>query len=415
MPGRPGEDERGGRLRGRAARLRRRSPTARSRSRSSGISRRARRRAHRRLVEFRGARASCSSARPSPSRPSSPATRSRSPAISHRQGLPGHDQAAQLRARPEVARLAQHPQAGLDRRVGDALARLQGHQDGRPHGRQARHAARARDPRGRRRSATCCSSRAPSRARRTASSRSERTRSADGRSKAPLLDKTGKKSKDVTLEEAVFGAELKPHLVHEAVRAELNAAARGHARREEPRAGLRRPREAVAPEGHRPRPRRHDPRAAVDGRRRRVPAGDAQLRVKVNRKARKAALPRRRSRTTPTNGTLALLDGAAFDDARRRSARVALLGAWGKDAPLARRRDRGRGERHQELPQPRRASSSPSRRSSRSPRIVWARSLLVTEAALEAVQAGRAARRRCPREPRRRCCSRRSSREKSYA
>src|ERR671936_2492118 len=41
--------------------------------------------------------------------------------------------------------------------------------------------------------------------------------------KAPLLDAAGKRSKDVTLEEAVFGAELKPHLVHETVRAELNA------------------------------------------------------------------------------------------------------------------------------------------------------------------------------------------------
>ena len=39
--------------------------------------------------------------------------------------------------------------------------------------------------------------------------------------KAPLLDASGKKSKDVSLEEAVFGAEVKPHLVHEAVRAEF--------------------------------------------------------------------------------------------------------------------------------------------------------------------------------------------------
>jgi ribosomal protein L4 len=39
--------------------------------------------------------------------------------------------------------------------------------------------------------------------------------------KAPLLDVSGKKS-DVTLEEAIFGAEVKPHLVHETVRAELN-------------------------------------------------------------------------------------------------------------------------------------------------------------------------------------------------
>jgi large subunit ribosomal protein L4 len=41
--------------------------------------------------------------------------------------------------------------------------------------------------------------------------------------KAPLFDKSGKKSKDLSLTEAVFAAEVKPHLVHEAVRAELNA------------------------------------------------------------------------------------------------------------------------------------------------------------------------------------------------
>ena len=40
--------------------------------------------------------------------------------------------------------------------------------------------------------------------------------------KAPVLGAVGE-GKDVTLDERVFGAELKPHLVHEAVRAELNA------------------------------------------------------------------------------------------------------------------------------------------------------------------------------------------------
>ena len=38
--------------------------------------------------------------------------------------------------------------------------------------------------------------------------------------KAPLL---GSKKSDVSLDEAVFGADVKPYLVHEAVRAELNA------------------------------------------------------------------------------------------------------------------------------------------------------------------------------------------------
>jgi large subunit ribosomal protein L4 len=41
--------------------------------------------------------------------------------------------------------------------------------------------------------------------------------------KAPLLDAAGKKAKDISLEESIFGAEVKPHLVHETVRAELNA------------------------------------------------------------------------------------------------------------------------------------------------------------------------------------------------
>ena len=45
--------------------------------------------------------------------------------------------------------------------------------------------------------------------------------------KAPLLDASGKKSKDVTLEESIFGADVKPHLVHETVRAEFAARRQG--------------------------------------------------------------------------------------------------------------------------------------------------------------------------------------------
>jgi large subunit ribosomal protein L4 len=47
--------------------------------------------------------------------------------------------------------------------------------------------------------------------------------------KAPQLDLQGNKAKDVTLVDAVFAAEVKPHLVHEAVRAELNAQRAGTA------------------------------------------------------------------------------------------------------------------------------------------------------------------------------------------
>ena len=45
--------------------------------------------------------------------------------------------------------------------------------------------------------------------------------------KAPLLDAAGKASKDVSLEAGIFDVELKPHLVHEAVRAEMNAHRQG--------------------------------------------------------------------------------------------------------------------------------------------------------------------------------------------
>ena len=112
-----------------------------------------------------------SRARPSRSRCSSRATRSRSPGSAIGKGFQGTIKRHNFRSGPRVARLAQHPQAGLDRRVGDAVARLQGHQDGRPDGRQARHAARADACTRSTPSATCCSSRAPSPARRTASSR----------------------------------------------------------------------------------------------------------------------------------------------------------------------------------------------------------------------------------------------------
>ncbi len=90
--------------------------------------------------------------------------------------------------------------------------------------------------------------------------------------KAPLLDGSGKKTKDVTLEGAVFAAEVKPQLIHETVRAEAAAARVRHPGDEEPRARVRWPLEAVAPEGHGPRPRRDHARSAVGRRRSRVRA-----------------------------------------------------------------------------------------------------------------------------------------------
>ena len=109
--------------------------------------------------------------------------------------------------------------------------------------------------------------------------------------KAPAPRRGGKAAKQIALDGGVFDAELHPHLVHETVRAELRPPRR-HTRREEPRPRRRRPGQAVAAEGHRPCPTGHEPRTAVDGRRRRLPARTRDFTVKVNRKERRAALGR---------------------------------------------------------------------------------------------------------------------------
>ena len=78
--------------------------------------------------------------------------------------------------------------------------------------------------------------------------------------KAPVLDATGKATKH----RHARGGDLrrpsvKPHLVHETVRAEAAAARSGHEGDEEPRHGRRWGVEAVAAEGNRARARRIDP------------------------------------------------------------------------------------------------------------------------------------------------------------
>ena len=62
--------------------------------------------------------------------------------ISKGKGFQGTIKRHNFPAGPEVPRLAQRARPGLDRRLGDALARVQGHPRPRPHGRQARHPAR---------------------------------------------------------------------------------------------------------------------------------------------------------------------------------------------------------------------------------------------------------------------------------
>ncbi len=205
--------------------------------------------------------------------------------------------------------------------------------------------------------------------------------------KAPLLDGAGKSSKQVTLEEAVFGAEPKPHLVHETVRAELNAA----------RAGTRAAKSRGLVAGGRSKPWRQKGTGRARAGTTRAsqwtggglafPPQPRSFGGKVNRKARRAAL-RSALSAHASEGTLGFLDEAGFDEPSTKQA-ADLIASWKKDLPLVlvvtdeegavaksfRNLDRVLIVTPDEL---------------EVATVVWARSLLVTQEALEQVQ-GRAA------------------------
>src|SRR4051794_13470008 len=201
--------------------------------------------------------------------------------------------------------------------------------------------------------------------------------------KAPLLDAAGKASKQVTLEEAVFGRELNPGLIHETVRAELNAA----------RAGTRGAKSRGMVAGGRAKPWRQKGTGRARQGTIRAPqfkgGGVAfpptmrSFEVKVNRKARRAALSSALS-AHAKNGTLGLLDGSAFEAPSTKQA-LALTAAWGKEVPLvlvATDDETALIKSFRNLE--RVAIVSPS--DVEVATVVWARSLLVTQAALEAVE-----------------------------
>jgi large subunit ribosomal protein L4 len=200
---------------------------------------------------------------------------------------------------------------------------------------------------------------------------------------APLLDAIGKKSKDFELEEAIFGAEVKPHLVHEAVRAELNA----------DRAGTRGAKSRGLVSGGRSKPwRQKGTGRARAGTIRAAqftgggvvfPPGMRSFEVKVNKKARHAAL-RSALSDHAAHGTIALIGKDSFTEPSTKTA-VGLLDAWEKDLPLL------------VIAQPEEEALIKSFRNLSKTlvtvpseleiaQVVWARSVLVTEGALEDVQ-----------------------------
>jgi large subunit ribosomal protein L4 len=203
--------------------------------------------------------------------------------------------------------------------------------------------------------------------------------------KAPLLDAAGTRSKDVTLDEAVFAAEIKPHLVHEAVRAELNA----------DRSGTRAVKSRGLVSGGRSKPWRQKGTGRARQGTTRAPhwkGGGAafqprtQFAVKVNRKERRSAL-RGALSSHAANGTFGVLDGSAFDAPSTRGA-VELLRSWGGEAPVvvvATAEEQNVIKSFRNID--RVVVTAPGELEVSA--VVWARSLLVTQNALDLVK-GRA-------------------------
>jgi large subunit ribosomal protein L4 len=198
--------------------------------------------------------------------------------------------------------------------------------------------------------------------------------------KAQLL---GGAAEDVALDATVFEADVKPHLLHETVRAELNAARRGT--RGAKSRGL------VAGGRSKPWRQKGTGRARAGTIRApqftgggvAFPPGMRSFDVKVNRKARRAALRGALSHHA-ANGTLAVLDGSSFDAPSTKQAKQ-LLETWAKDAPLvvvAHEDEETVVKSFRNLE--RVVVTVPSELEVAA--IVWARAVVVTEAALPLVE-----------------------------
>jgi large subunit ribosomal protein L4 len=201
---------------------------------------------------------------------------------------------------------------------------------------------------------------------------------------APLLDASGKKSQEVDLAEAVFGADVKQHLLHETVRAEAAAA----------RAGTHSAKSRGLVSGGRAKPwRQKGTGRARHGTIRAsqwtgggvaFPPQPRSYDLKVNRKARKGAL-RSALSYHAGRGTVAVLDHGAFPEPSTKAA-AALLSTWGEDPPLlvvAQPDEQGVTRSFRNLA--RTVVVEPAELEVGA--LVWARSVLLSRAALERVEA----------------------------
>jgi large subunit ribosomal protein L4 len=201
--------------------------------------------------------------------------------------------------------------------------------------------------------------------------------------KAPFLDASGKKSKDVTLTADVFAVEVKPQLIHETVRAEAAAA----------RSGSQSAKTRALVAGGRSKPWRQKGTGRARAGTTRAPqwtgggvAFAPQPRsytLKVNRKAKRSAL-RGALSDLAGRSALAVIDASAFKEPSTRAA-ADLVGGWGKELPLV------------VIAQPEEAAVAKSFRNLdrvlvlepselEVGALVWARSVIATEAALDRVK-----------------------------
>src|SRR6266508_4273665 len=201
--------------------------------------------------------------------------------------------------------------------------------------------------------------------------------------RAPFLDAARKKSEDVTLTADVCALEGTPQLIHETVRAEAAAA----------RSGSQSAKSRGLVAGGRSKPWRQKGTGRARAGTTRAPhwtgggvafpPAPRSFEVKVNRKARRAAL-RGALAAHASRGTIALLDASGFDKPSTQLA-ARLLESGGMDVPVvvvANEDEDGVLKSFRNLKRVVVMVPSDLEVSA----VVWARSLLVSEAALEAVQ-----------------------------
>jgi large subunit ribosomal protein L4 len=200
--------------------------------------------------------------------------------------------------------------------------------------------------------------------------------------KAPLL-KLGKTSGEVALSQTAFSAEAKPHLLHQAVRAELAAA----------RQGTRGAKSRGLVAGGRSKPWRQKGTGRARAGTTRAPhwtgGGVAfppvarDFGFKVNRKERRAAFAGALSEHA-RNGSIAIIDGAALSEPSTKKA-LELLNGWQHELPLlivVQPDEEALVKSFRNLPRTLVVPASELEVVA----LVWARSLLVSEAALPLVQ-----------------------------